>query len=125
MSRAHAVLVPTLYLEPFGGVAVEAQMCGTPVITTDFGAFPETVEQGVTGFRCHYLGEFLDAVARCGDLDRGRIRDRAIQRYSLTVVAQQYQAYFERLALLWGAGWHSEIAPRSVTAQAYTLLPTP
>ncbi len=122
MSRAHAVLVPTLYLEPFGGVAVEAQFCGTPVITTDFGAFPETVEQGVTGFRCHYLGEFLDAVGRCGDLDPRRIRERAIWKYSLDVVGQQYQSYFERLALLWGAGWHSEIAPRSVMAQAYTSV---
>ncbi len=125
MARAHAVLVPTLYLEPFGGVAVEAQMCGTPVISTDFGAFPETVEHGITGFRCHYLGEFLDAVRRCGDLDPVRIRERAVRLYSLTTVAQQYQSYFERLSLLWGAGWHSEIAPRDVTAQAYTLLPNP
>jgi glycosyltransferase involved in cell wall biosynthesis len=125
MSKAHAVLMPTLYLEPFGAVAVEAQLCGTPVITTDFGAFPETVEQGVTGFRCHYLGEFLDAVGRCGELNPVRIRERAVSKYSLSVVAQQYQSYFERLSLLWGAGWHSEIAPRSSTAEAYTLVPTP
>jgi hypothetical protein len=122
MSRATAVLVPTLYLEPFGGVAVEAQLCGTPVITTDWGAFPETVEQGVTGFRCHYLGEFLDVVGRCGELNPVRIRERAVSRYSLDVVAQQYQSYFERLALLWGAGWHSEIAPRIGAAQAYTSV---
>jgi glycosyltransferase involved in cell wall biosynthesis len=122
MARAHAVLMPTLYLEPFGAVAVEAQLCGTPVITCDWGAFPETVEQGVTGFRCHYLGEFLDAVQRVSELDPVAIRTRAVAKYSLSVVAQQYQSYFERLSLLWGAGWHSEIAPRDVMAQAYTSV---
>jgi glycosyltransferase involved in cell wall biosynthesis len=122
MSKAHAVLVPTLYLEPFGGVAVEAQMCGTPVITTDFGAFPETVADGVTGYRCHYLGEFLDAVRKVSELDPVTIRSRAVRLYGLKAVGLQYQRYFERLSLLWGAGWHSEIAPRDVMAQAYTSV---
>ena len=53
--KARAVFVPTTYVEPFGAVAIEAQMAGTPAITTDFGAFTETVEHGVTGFRCHTL----------------------------------------------------------------------
>ena len=33
LRNAKAVLMPTYYLEPFGGVNVEAQLCGTPVIT--------------------------------------------------------------------------------------------
>ena len=107
MARARAVLAPTLYLEPFGGVAVEAQFCGTPAITTDWGAFPETVVQGVTGFRCHYLGEFVEAIHRASTLDRTAIRRRAIETYSLAVVGAQYERYFEQLALLWGAGWHT------------------
>ncbi len=120
MSRARAVLVPTLYLEPFGGVAVEAQLCGTPVITTDFGAFPETVEHGGTGFRCSYLGEFVSAVNQCDDLRPSDIRRRAVERYALDVVSLQYQKYFERLALLWGQGWNTcdtRSLQRSVHAQ--------
>lgn len=107
MSRAQAVLCPTLYLEPFGCVAVESQLCGTPVISTDFGAFHETVVQGVTGYRCSYFGEFVQAILRAGELDRAAIRQRAVDTYSIAAVAPLYQAYFERLMLLWDKGWNT------------------
>ncbi len=105
MSRASVVLTPTRYIEPFNGAAVEAQMCGTPVIATDFGGFTETVEHGKTGYRCNYLGEFVQAIEDASKLDPHYIRDRAHRLYSLHNVKNQYQAYFERLNLLWGEGW--------------------
>ena len=105
--EASAVLVPTQYVEPFGTVNVEAQMTGTPVITTDWGAFVETVEQGRTGFRCRTFGEFVDAVGKCEDLDRHYIRQRALTTYSLEVSALRYEEYFRRLLTLWGDGWYA------------------
>ncbi len=105
MSNALCLMAPTLYLEPFGGVAVEAQLCGTPVITTDWGAFPETCVQGKTGYRCHTLQEFTDAIEKCKMLDREAIRARAVGLYSLDVVGQMYDNYFARLQTLWGKGW--------------------
>lgn len=107
MSRASVLFAPTQYLEPFGAVVVEANLCGTPVITTDFGAFVETVEQGRTGYRCNLLGEFVAAVGKAAQLDRNYIRKRAESLYSIKAVAPQYQAYFERLMTLWGQGWRS------------------
>ncbi len=107
MARARAVLCPTTYLEPFNQVAVEAQLCGTPVITTIQGGFTETVQQGVTGFRCAYLGEFVEAVHQVAALDPWTIRQRAIARYSLETAAAAYQRYFDRLALLWADGWQT------------------
>jgi glycosyltransferase involved in cell wall biosynthesis len=107
MARAQALILPTTYLEPFNQVAVEAQLCGTPVISTDLGGFTETVEQGRTGFRCSYLGEFVDAIHRAKSLDPFYIRERAEKLYSMEAVAPQYQRYFDRLQLLWGAGWNS------------------
>jgi glycosyltransferase involved in cell wall biosynthesis len=102
MGRAAAVLMPTTYVEPFGNVAVEAMMCGTPVITTDWGAFPETVVQGVTGFRCRSFRQFLEAADAVSTLDPQRIRDHALAHYSLEAVAPRYEAYFERIAQGWG-----------------------
>lgn len=106
MAGAQAVFVPTTYLEPFGNVAVEPQFCGTPVITTDWGAFTETVEHGVAGFRCRSFAEFCDAAEAAPSLDRRLIRERAQARWSYEAVAPQYEAYFRRLATLWGRGWY-------------------
>ncbi len=107
MARASALLCPTQYLEPFGAVVVEAALCGTPAITTDFGAFTETVVHGVTGFRCNYLGEFVQALHGAQTLNPHLIRQHAAGLYSLATVAAQYQRYFDRLTLLWTTGWNT------------------
>jgi glycosyltransferase involved in cell wall biosynthesis len=96
MGGARCLLAPTLNVEPFGGVAVEAQMCGTPAITTDWGAFTETVVHGTTGYRCRDLAQFVQAVEDAPSLERATIRSRAVDLYSTDVVRHQYDAYFAR-----------------------------
>jgi glycosyltransferase involved in cell wall biosynthesis len=78
------------------------------VITTDWGAFTETVVQGVTGYRCRNVEEFILATQNVKNLDRQAIRDRAISLYSVDVIAKQYEYYFRRLETLWGDGWYTE-----------------
>lgn len=107
MSKAKAVFVPTQYLEPFGGVAVEAMMCGTPVITTDWGAFTETVRQGVTGYRCYSLSDFCAAANDVEKLKPRTIAAITRDNYSLETVGAMYENYFARLETLWDKGWYS------------------
>lgn len=107
LAGAKALLAPTLYIEPFGGVSVEAQMSGTPVLATPWGAFPETVEHGRTGFLCHTLGEFLAGIDRLDTLSPTYIANRAERRYSTATVGPLYRAYLDRLALLRAEGWYT------------------
>ncbi len=106
LGNAKAVLVPTYYLEPFGGVNVEAQLCGTPVITTDWGAFPETVLHGKTGYRCRTFEEFCWAVNNIWRIKPKNCHLWAVQNYSLDRVGKMYEEYFQRVYNLFEQGWY-------------------
>jgi glycosyltransferase involved in cell wall biosynthesis len=95
LSHAAALFVPTEYIGPFELVFAEALMCGTPVITTDWGAFTEYVEQGVDGFRCRTMAEFVLAAQEVDALDREIIAARARARFSPEVVGALYERYFD------------------------------
>jgi FkbM family methyltransferase len=108
MSGAIATFCPTHFREPFGGTAVETQLCGTPAITTDHGAFTQTVEEK---WRCANHREFVAAARRAQTLDRidrHLIKQEAEGRYSLEAIAPKFERYFQRLIDLWGEGWYAK-----------------
>lgn len=98
LASARAVVCPSQYVEPFCGVNVEAQLCGTPVLTTDFGAFTETVVHGVTGYRCRTLGQWLTALEAAPSLDSSYIAAHAAARYGMDAVGPMYRRVFEEIA---------------------------
>lgn len=106
IAGARALLAPTTYLEPFGGVVVEAHLSGTPTITTDWGAFTETVQNGINGFRCRTLQEFMDAVEDVEQLSRKDILLYA-QKYTMNEIAPQYTKYFEQVQTVRSEGWYT------------------
>ena len=108
LGHAKGLFSATYYIEPFGGVAVEAQMCGCPVITSDWGAYSETVLPQVTGFRCRTFGEFLWAAEHIDQIDPAACRDWAIKNYSMARCGEQYQAFFDQVYDLWDKGWYSK-----------------
>lgn len=106
--NASAIITPTVFIEPFCGVAVESMLCGTPVIATNYGAFTETIEHGKTGYRCRTLGDFVEAVNRIPTLDRKYISERANRLYTLEPCGKKYTAIFEQLYNLHnGGGWYN------------------
>ncbi|MBX0286459.1 glycosyltransferase family 4 protein [Haloarcula salinisoli] len=48
-THARAVIVPSIWMEAFGMVVLEAMQCGTPVIGSDRGGIGELVQDGSTG----------------------------------------------------------------------------
>ncbi len=106
MGNARMLFAPTYYIEPFGGVAVEAQLCGTPVLTTDWGAFSETVVHGVTGYRCRTFEEFVWAARNVDRLRPDDCRTWAVTNYSLDRVQWMFEEFFTRIADVSRQGWY-------------------
>lgn len=50
IGKAKALVIPSLWHEPFGRVIVEAYAKGTPVIGARMGGIPELIENGITGY---------------------------------------------------------------------------
>lgn len=90
MAAADVVVVPSVWDEPFGLVAAEAQLLGTPVVAARRGALPEVMDGGRAGlvFDAEDPASLAEAVARLAadPALRARLaetaRARARERYT-------------------------------------------
>ena len=94
---AVATLMLGAWPEPFGLVAIESMATGTPVIARRAGALTETIEHGKTGYLVDDEIEAELAIKFVRDLDRSNVRDRVIERFSPSRMADEYEAVYERL----------------------------
>ncbi len=113
LGSCDAILCPSEYIEPFCGVSVEAQLCGTPVISTDYGAFADNIEQFKTGLRCHTLADYCYGIqmALDGRFDRKYIRERAVDKYDMYKLAVNYDYTFKSILDIHTPGingWYSK-----------------
>lgn len=89
LSSARALILPLLWDEPFGLVAIEALASGTPVITMNRGAMPEIIEDGVSGFICDTIPEMETAIEHIDLIDPAACRKRA-EDFTITKMANNY-----------------------------------
>ena len=97
MSNAKCLLGPTLYVEPFGNMVIEANLCGTPVITTDWGGFTETVIHGKTGYRFRSYDQMLSAIENITKLNSHDCRDHGLN-YSDERIHDLHDKYIQRIS---------------------------
>ena len=94
LSKAKALIAPTQYFEPFGQIVIEALLSGTPVITTDWGAFPETNIHGLTGFRCNTYEDFVNAIENIDIIKPSQCRLEG-EKYLIENLQDRYLNYME------------------------------
>lgn len=125
MARAKATIAPSLFLEPFCFVQLESMFSGTPVISTDWGAFSEYNLHGVTGYRCRTFEQFTWAARNVHTIDPYACRSWAEQNFSLERVADLFDEYFYSVHNIFnGSGWYQENASRSDLNWLYRFQPS-
>ena len=97
--RAAGVLFTINWCEPFGLVAVEAQASGTPLIATRYGALPEIIIDGQTGFVVDSVDQAVRAVDRLETISPTACRRNVEERFTAAAMAKGYVKVYESLVL--------------------------
>jgi glycosyltransferase involved in cell wall biosynthesis len=97
LGGAAAVLFPIDWPEPFGLVMIEAAARGTPVLAFRHGSVPEVIDDGVNGIVVDDTDDAVRAVPRLLALDRRRVREATVRRFSVERMADDYLQVYRRL----------------------------
>ena len=126
LARAKATIAASTFLEPFCGVQIESMLSGTPVISTDWGAFTEYNVHGITGYRCRTFEQFTWAARNIHAIDPYACRTWAERNFSLERVADMYEEYFYSVSNIFGGkGWYQQNPARSDLNWLYRFPPEP
>ncbi len=101
---ADVVTVPSIYVDPFPTVVLEAMASGVPVVATDFGGAREAVVDGETGYIVNPFDginytDRLSLILQDGDMRRrmGRTgRERVRTHFSLELQVERMLGLYQR-----------------------------
>ncbi len=103
IGHAKALIVPSVFEEPFGLVLIESLACGTPVIGLDSGAIPEVITNDKTGYVVPKTSEqeIIKAIAnnlsKLDLLDRSTCRAEFEARFTTAHMVEQHVLAYQRL----------------------------
>jgi glycosyltransferase involved in cell wall biosynthesis len=97
LGSSSALLMPIEWEEPFGIVMVEAMACGTPVIAFTRGSVPEVIRHGIDGFVCETPKEAEAFVPRISQLERSKVWEGVVARFSSEEVVSSYERLYREL----------------------------
>jgi glycosyltransferase involved in cell wall biosynthesis len=111
LAKAQALVMPSIFSEPFGMVAIEALACSTQVIGLNSGAIPEIVSSGENGFvvekeilesspKGHILApSVVDKLAatfeKINTIDPDACRKSFMERFTLQMMAAKHIEAYE------------------------------
>lgn len=97
LGNANALIVPSVFDEPFGMVSIEALACGTPVIALDSGALPEVVRHQTTGFvvpkqkqEAETIQRLAAAIQHIQSIDRNVCRRDFEKRFTVARMCEEH-----------------------------------
>jgi glycosyltransferase involved in cell wall biosynthesis len=96
LKKAKALFGLTYYVEPFGNMIIESNLCGTPVISTDWGAFPEIVIEGKTGYRVRDFKSLLNAMENIDKINSSDCRNWGLN-FSDEAIHQKHKLYLDKI----------------------------
>lgn len=97
LKNAYALLAPIQWEEPFGLNVIESMACGTPVIGTKRGSFPELITPGKDGFLGSSINDCIRLVGDVVKIDRKNCRQTVTDRFTSTMMAEGYVDAYTRI----------------------------
>lgn len=98
LSNAKFLFAPSLFIEPCNWTAIESQFSGTPVVSTDFGGFTETISQAKTGIRCLNPETMIFAIKNINKIiNPVDCYNHAVSRFTLKQQCDYYEVLFNNL----------------------------
>lgn len=101
LGNARALIVPSVFEEPFGMVSIESLACGTPVIGLDAGATAEIITHGKNGLIVpqsdRVVTDLAAAITTVTDIDRTVCRETFEARFTTERMCREHLGVYTEL----------------------------